>query len=161
LYDIANVLQALNLIEKTSLLSRKPGFKWLGHRGFQTFMSAYKRRTEQVFRVSREGSIQDRLEAKAVQHGLPVKHFKARVLQGDFADCCKSKKLEDACEDSPTAPASANKENVNILNLPPMTLGMGSAFKRLHSFLDTRAPSAFHTLARRVLLESQMPNIAA
>ena len=155
------MLQALNLIEKTSLLSRKPGFKWLGHRGFQTFMSGYKSRTEQVFRVSRDGSIQDRLTAKAMQHGLPAKHFKARVLQGAPTDCCKSKKLDEGFEDSPTAPASANKENVNILNLPPLTLGLGGAFKRLNSMVDSRGPSAFRSLNRRAMLESQMPNIAA
>ena len=33
LYDIANVLAALNLIEKTSLETRKPAFKWVGEKG--------------------------------------------------------------------------------------------------------------------------------
>ncbi|KAJ0248426.1 E2F transcription factor-like E2FE [Hirschfeldia incana] len=38
LYDIANVLSSMNLIEKTHTLdSRKPGFKWLGYNGEPTF----------------------------------------------------------------------------------------------------------------------------
>ncbi|CAN7059703.1 unnamed protein product [Brassica oleracea var. botrytis] len=38
LYDIANVLSSMNLIEKThSLDSRKPAFKWLGYNGEPTF----------------------------------------------------------------------------------------------------------------------------
>jgi transcription factor E2F7/8 len=39
LYDIANVLAALNLIEKTSLETRKPAFKWVGEHGLQFFMN--------------------------------------------------------------------------------------------------------------------------
>lgn len=39
LYDIANVLAALNLIEKTSLETRKPAFKWVGETGLRTFIS--------------------------------------------------------------------------------------------------------------------------
>lgn len=38
LYDIANVLAALNLIEKTSLETRKPAFKWVGESGLQIFI---------------------------------------------------------------------------------------------------------------------------
>lgn len=38
LYDIANVLAALNLIEKTSLETRKPAFKWVGEEGLQYFI---------------------------------------------------------------------------------------------------------------------------
>lgn len=38
LYDIANVLAALNLIEKTSLETRKPAFKWVGESGLRIFI---------------------------------------------------------------------------------------------------------------------------
>lgn len=38
LYDIANVLAALNLIEKTSLDTRKPAFKWVGEEGLHKFI---------------------------------------------------------------------------------------------------------------------------
>lgn len=38
LYDIANVLAALNLIDKTSLETRKPAFKWVGEQGLQVFI---------------------------------------------------------------------------------------------------------------------------
>ena len=38
LYDIANVLAALNLIEKTSLETRKPAFRWVGEEGLQNFI---------------------------------------------------------------------------------------------------------------------------
>ncbi|CAH8350706.1 unnamed protein product [Eruca vesicaria subsp. sativa] len=38
LYDIANVLSSMNLIEKTHTIdSRKPAFKWLGYNGEPTF----------------------------------------------------------------------------------------------------------------------------
>ena len=40
LYDIANVLVSLRLIEKCSLPeTRKPAFKWIGEKGFELFVS--------------------------------------------------------------------------------------------------------------------------
>lgn len=38
LYDIANVLAALNLIQKTSLDTRKPAFEWVGESGLYQFI---------------------------------------------------------------------------------------------------------------------------
>ena len=39
LYDIANVLASLGLIEKTHLdVTRKPAFKWVGEHGFKSFL---------------------------------------------------------------------------------------------------------------------------
>ena len=38
LYDIANVLCAINLIDKTQLASRKPAFKWIGEEGLDKFI---------------------------------------------------------------------------------------------------------------------------
>lgn len=38
LYDIANVLAALNLIKKTSLETRKPAFEWIGESGLEYFI---------------------------------------------------------------------------------------------------------------------------
>lgn len=38
LYDIANVLAALNLIRKTSLETRKPAFEWIGEEGLEHFI---------------------------------------------------------------------------------------------------------------------------
>jgi hypothetical protein len=40
LYDIANVLSSLKLIQKTHLdVTRKPAFKWVGEEGFLEFVS--------------------------------------------------------------------------------------------------------------------------
>ena len=50
LYDIANVLVALNLIEKTSLDTRKPAFKWVGETGLKRFME----KMEQHFKTNSE-----------------------------------------------------------------------------------------------------------
>lgn len=50
LYDIANVLAALNLIEKTSLETRKPAFKWVGEEGLQNFIQEM----EVYFRTPKE-----------------------------------------------------------------------------------------------------------
>lgn len=87
LYDIANVLQALNLIEKVILHNNKPGFRWLGYKGFLTFLQHQQRKTSQsailkgtdkraeskkIFAISREPFAHASKRAK---------HFKPRVLQ--------------------------------------------------------------------------------
>jgi len=106
LYDIANVLQALNLIEKTSLINRKPGFKWLGSAGFNLFIRSQRRKAENPDfdensspYISLKG-IKKRNESKGklepvfvvskpelkIQQITPptaphVKHFRPRVIQ--------------------------------------------------------------------------------
>jgi transcription factor E2F7/8 len=39
LYDIANVLQSIGLIQKTSFMNKKPAFKWVGIEGVRDFVS--------------------------------------------------------------------------------------------------------------------------
>ena len=46
LYDIANVLKALNLIEKILLHNHKPGFRWLGYNGFLVYLEKLRGKTE-------------------------------------------------------------------------------------------------------------------
>jgi hypothetical protein len=87
LYDIANVLQALNLIEKILLHNNKPGFKWLGYNGFLSFLKHQQTKNNQsestkgsdkkvkIFAISREPFVQ---ATKVVPR---IKHFKPKVLQ--------------------------------------------------------------------------------
>lgn len=53
LYDIANVLSSLRLIEKTSLDTRKPAFKWVGIKGLDLFMK------EMLFDLKHFGGIRE------------------------------------------------------------------------------------------------------
>ena len=96
LYDIANVLQSLNLIEKTLLSDHKPGFKWLGQMGYQSFVENQKKKfnpsnsssssqassNSQVFNISQTINI-DRSE----KNQLKAKYFKPKVLQIGRASC--------------------------------------------------------------------------
>eukprot|EP00826_Nyctotherus_ovalis_P059053 TRINITY_DN817_c0_g1_i6.p2 TRINITY_DN817_c0_g1~~TRINITY_DN817_c0_g1_i6.p2 ORF type:complete len:205 (+),score=22.08 TRINITY_DN817_c0_g1_i6:654-1268(+) len=77
LYDIANVLQALNLIEKILVHNNKTGFRWLGYKGFLTFLQHQQRKdkraeSKKIFAISRE---------PFAHMSRGVKHFKPRVLQ--------------------------------------------------------------------------------
>jgi len=87
LYDIANVLRALNLVEKILLYNNKPGFKWLGYNGFLSFLqtkgsqnestkgSEKRVKCQKIFAISREPSAQ-------IDKRVPrIKHFKPKVLQ--------------------------------------------------------------------------------
>jgi hypothetical protein len=82
------------LIEKTSLLSRKPAFKWLGGVGFQKFMEGFgEEKKEKIFHISRDESIRERLELKLIRKSssgcrtapiyVPPKEFKPVVLLHD------------------------------------------------------------------------------
>lgn len=88
LYDIANVLQALNLIEKILLQNNKPGFRWLGYKGFLSFLKHQQKKNEQnevikgsdkkhqkIFTISQEPF------AHAVKAVPGIKRFKPKVLQ--------------------------------------------------------------------------------
>jgi len=46
LYDIANVLNALGLIQKTLLENRKPAFRWIGLGGFYEFLRQVKQNAD-------------------------------------------------------------------------------------------------------------------
>eukprot|EP00826_Nyctotherus_ovalis_P008535 TRINITY_DN12213_c0_g1_i1.p1 TRINITY_DN12213_c0_g1~~TRINITY_DN12213_c0_g1_i1.p1 ORF type:complete len:191 (+),score=31.50 TRINITY_DN12213_c0_g1_i1:512-1084(+) len=87
LYDIANVLQTLHLIEKTLLPTRKPAFKWLGYQGFYAHFEAERaaaecdlkgEQTQKVF-IALQGPLQE--TSTAVEKINRPKYFKPKVLQ--------------------------------------------------------------------------------
>ncbi len=165
------MLQALNLIEKTSLMNRKPGFKWLGFRGFQSFMAVHGQKTEKVFVVSRaEARTSPRTPTccrTSPSQDLPkAKHFAPRVILNAAVvrDVFPAKKRrlglsEGLCE-------SVGKENINTMNQTrPMIGKNGGAFTKLRTLLEVvskvdRKVQA-KALRRRPLAESQCINLYA
>lgn len=97
LYDIANVLQALNLIKKILLPNHKAGFQWLGYNGFLSFLELQQKKvnqnlffktlakenrrpkTQKIFVVSHEPLTP--IKEEIPQTTLGVKRFKPKVLQ--------------------------------------------------------------------------------
>lgn len=157
LYDIANVLQALHLIEKTLLPTRKPGFKWLGYKGFHDFFEATRQQskrdfsfageaTQKVFIVSREP------QQRTPPQGAGPRYFKPRVLQLNSFPLGSGGKRP--------APEADNKENAEALR------GCHGAFTRFGDTLRTRLAGKAEEKAqsksfkRRVLMESQIINLA-
>ena len=69
LYDIANVLAALNLIEKTSLETRKPAFKWVGEHGLQNFIEEM----DKYFSGSQKAPSSDEESQNSKQAGFKTK----------------------------------------------------------------------------------------
>lgn len=168
LYDIANVLQALNLIEKTLLPNHKPGFKWLGHSGFLTFVRNQRAKIQtdninsseitrsQVFTVYCES-----LAGNSRPMVPRVKHFKPKVLQlsSPFPpkkETCliqvegKRRKLDLELND---------KENVAIMNFSSLFSESG-AFNKLNILHNPRkvgGKSSYYE--KHVLMESQSINL--
>ena len=167
------------MIEKTNLLGRKPGFKWLGHQGFLQFMDVFKQqiktkakaKTKQVFRVWREpsNSLQPVSDLKTPQRDTRVKHFKPRVLQNipieqasvTQGDCVKQRKLEDGPERIVMAQPADKREQHRLLTQTAFTLGLDGAFKRLNLFLTIGQRLPQRCLGERILLDSHTPNITA
>lgn len=98
LYDISNVLQSLNLIEKTNTINRKPGYKWLGYEGYKLFMNSYNQKAKNIFKITRE------YPKTEVKKPSP-KYFNPRIL---LSSPNKKVKLDTEVE---------NKENVSNFNL--------------------------------------------
>lgn len=150
LYDIANVLQALHLIEKTLLPTRKPGFKWLGFEGFRAFFETTKMQNEEqmknVFIVSQEPT-----KGVVLQANIGPKYFKPRVLQlNSFPLVTNGKRLRPEMDD---------KEN---LLLPSSRHGaftkIGCTSKTM-SKLEEKLQSK--SLKKRILIDSQIINLVA
>ena len=60
LYDIANVLCSLGLIEKCHLDStRKPAFKWVGEEGFKMFMQELQSEVPDEFKFEQRENATD------------------------------------------------------------------------------------------------------
>lgn len=101
LYDIANVLQTLRLIEKTLLPTRKPAFKWLGSQGFYAHFEAERaaarcdlkeERTQKVF-IALQEPLQE--TPTAVERINGPKYFKPKVLQlNSFSPATHGKRMQ-------------------------------------------------------------------
>jgi len=166
LYDIANVLQALNLIEKTLLPNHKPGFKWLGHSGFLTFVHNQRAKIQtdthfndvEVDRAQMLALYFDSLMGDRKKLAVPqVKHFKPKVLQLNSPFPLKSEinlsqierkrfKLDLEVND---------KENVALMNFSSF-----SAFNKLNIPLNSKRVSGINTsYEKHVLMNSQTINL--
>jgi len=155
LYDIANVLQALHLIEKTLLPTRKPGFKWLGYKGFHAFfdtkrgVSENEEQTPKVFIVSQELT-----KSITQQTNTGPKFFKPKVLQlNSFPLITAGKRLRPEIDD---------KENLQLLS------GKLGAFTKFNDIPKINLPMSrleekiqSKGIRRRVLVNSQIINLVA
>eukprot|EP00826_Nyctotherus_ovalis_P012131 TRINITY_DN13175_c0_g3_i1.p2 TRINITY_DN13175_c0_g3~~TRINITY_DN13175_c0_g3_i1.p2 ORF type:complete len:193 (+),score=45.90 TRINITY_DN13175_c0_g3_i1:789-1367(+) len=171
LYDIANVLQALNLIEKTLLANHKPAFKWLGHPGFLTFVRSQRAKIQTDTNYVNEEKPQvfafycNPLRANNLVTVQPqVKHFKPRVLQLSSPFPLKSEtrfphvegrrlKLEAEIGD---------KENAAGRSFSSL-FGVSGAFNKLsmvpESMKGVGGATVEKTYPKHVLMESQAINL--
>lgn len=132
LYDISNVLQALNLIEKTSLSNRKPGFKWLGYEGFKSYIPANKKNGKIIFKITREESHNCSYQNQKTFIQIPAaKHFKPKIIQSEseynVKIGIKKRKLNELAD------MVIPKENINSINKQITKCG---AFTKLNSLLE-------------------------
>lgn len=72
LYDIANVLAALNLIKKSSLDTRKPAFEWVGESGLMHFMDEmdqhFEKHPTKTTSIIKSGSFTQQVEQVKVSN---------------------------------------------------------------------------------------------
>eukprot|EP00826_Nyctotherus_ovalis_P036381 TRINITY_DN3218_c0_g1_i6.p2 TRINITY_DN3218_c0_g1~~TRINITY_DN3218_c0_g1_i6.p2 ORF type:complete len:176 (+),score=24.81 TRINITY_DN3218_c0_g1_i6:781-1308(+) len=157
LYDIANVLQALHLIEKTLLPTRKPGFKWLGYKSFHDFFETARQQSRRDFSFAGEATQKVFIVShEPLPRTLPQKagprFFKPRVLQLNSLPLGNSGKR--------AMPEIDNKENIEILS------GCHGAFTRLGDVAKIRSANRVEekvqskSFKKRVLMESQIINLA-
>ena len=92
LYDIANVLQALNILEKITMSNNKPGFHWLGYKGFLTCLELQQKKNSNILFncIDNENIKQDEEfsvshEEKSISHSVSeapkLKRFTPKILQ--------------------------------------------------------------------------------
>ncbi len=166
------MLQALNLIEKTSLMNRKPGFRWLGSAGFQAFMDGHRTPTQshvdaKVFVVSRPQP--EEQQCRSPQELPRAKHFAPRILQSASAKRVPFAQAEDSVFstrkrrlDSPEN--AVGKENVNTVNQTRVTIGKsGCAFTKLNVLLEVVGKMGHKVqvkaLRKRPMMVSQETNM--
>lgn len=168
LYDIANVLQALNLIEKTLLPNHKPGFKWLGHPGFLTFVhnQRAKIQTDTHFNgpeMNREQTFAvhyDSLMRNSKKTAVPqVKHFKPKVLQLSSPFTLKNETRLSQTEGKwiKLDLETSGKENLALMNFSSF-----SAFNKLNILLNSKKVSGMNTgknNEKHVLMDSHAINL--
>ncbi|KAL0651957.1 hypothetical protein Bca4012_094648 [Brassica carinata] len=111
LYDIANVLSSMNLIEKThNLDSRKPAFKWLGYNGEPTFtLSSDLMQAESKKRVF--GTDLTNVSVKRSRTHESATERRIKMKQQAIADSSYNQSSDDAHESrgyefGPFAPAA-------------------------------------------------------
>jgi hypothetical protein len=127
----------LNLIEKTSLTNRKPGFKWLGSVGFTSFMNLYKQKPDKIFLVTKDPISHNQTPS------LPVaKHFAPKVIQNvqevpkENLIAPKKRNLKERLSAKYAKIPQENKENINVLNHNVTPLTKKVIFKKLNLLLD-------------------------
>jgi hypothetical protein len=151
LYDIANVLQALHLIEKTLLPTRKPGFKWLGYKGFRAFfdrareIDEIEEKAPKIFLISQEPT-----KNPIEQTNTRPKFFKPKVLQLNASPLtAMGKRLR---------PEMNDKEKLQLLS------GKHGAFTKFNgiskiNIIMSRLEEKIQNKRRRVLINSQIINL--
>uniref|UniRef100_M4EY76 E2F/DP family winged-helix DNA-binding domain-containing protein n=1 Tax=Brassica campestris TaxID=3711 RepID=M4EY76_BRACM len=115
LYDIANVLSSMNLIEKTHTLdSRKPAFKWLGYNGEPTFtlssdlmMQAESKKRVFGTDLSNVSVKRSKTHDSATERSLKMKHHAiAESSYNRIFDAHESRHGSRGYEFGPFAPAT-------------------------------------------------------
>ncbi|KAF3604210.1 hypothetical protein F2Q69_00035604 [Brassica cretica] len=115
LYDIANVLSSMNLIEKTHTLdSRKPAFKWLGYNGEPTFtlssdlmMQAESKKRVFGTDLSNVSVKRSKTHESATERSLKMKHHAiAESSYNRIFDAHESRHGSRGYEFGPFAPAT-------------------------------------------------------
>ncbi|KAK9925858.1 hypothetical protein M0R45_023120 [Rubus argutus] len=127
IYDIANVLSSMNLIEKTHTAdTRKPAYKWLGLRGKDAASSASDESRKRAFgtditnvsckRGKGESSTGGKLEArKQMQHESTVRQHESIVRKVDRSNLEDSKENSKSYQFGPFAPVTiARAGNFNM-----------------------------------------------
>lgn len=154
LYDIANVLQALHLIEKAFLPTRKPGFKWLGYRGFYTHFETNKTHiAEEACNAPKETQGKVFLVSNASLRGAEPqmisgpKYFKPRVLQlNTFPLVCNGKRIGAELED---------KENIEFSKNGVFA----SCLRQVNSRIESKIQNK--NVKKRMLLDSRVINLVS
>ncbi|KAF8100070.1 hypothetical protein N665_0231s0010 [Sinapis alba] len=111
LYDIANVLSSMNLIEKTHTLdSRKPAFKWLGYNGEPTFtlssdlMQAETKKRVFGTDITNASVKRSRTHENATERRMKKHAIAESSYNKTFDDAHESRHGSRGCEFGPFAP---------------------------------------------------------
>ena len=147
LYDIANVLAALNLIEKTSLETRKPAFKWVGEEGLQFFiaeMEAYfqensiQKDNDQTLNIPKANTFEFKSKSlNSTENPEVTKHFKrlnSASTSATFKLEAQGEEQEELTFGTPLATHSAL--NSKVTNCGLFTPNSSSVVAQLVELLD-------------------------
>ena len=74
LYDIANVLQSIGLIEKTNqTFNKKPAFRWIGMQGVHSFV-------EELAEERRQNGLQEHLSKLCLDDDHPIEFVNPKII---------------------------------------------------------------------------------